>query len=86
VRTLSQELTEIPAKPGAEDLISPILLLLIYASTSEDRNASHAHVMGLVKIMQYCQPSKFAKLPLRLVFESSRSTLVSTAYTASEHG
>jgi hypothetical protein len=78
VRTLSQELTQIPARPGAEELISPILLLLMHASTSEDRNASTAHVMGLIRVMQYCQPSRFAKLPLRLVFESSRSTLVGT--------
>lgn len=78
VRMLSHELSAIPKRPGTEELISPILLLLMHASTSDDRNASYAHVMGLIKVMQYCQPARFSKMPLRLVFESSRSTLVGT--------
>jgi hypothetical protein len=33
--------------------------------------------MGLNKVIQACEPAKFAKMPLKLVFESARSTLVS---------
>lgn len=76
VKILSRELDLLPTKNGAEKLITPILLLLMYATSRADRQASYFHVVGLNKVMQYGQPTKFARMPYRLAFESARSTLV----------
>ena len=78
LRNLSAELDNLAGTPDPERLITPILLLLMYASTGGDRNASQFHVMGLIKVLRYCRPANLAGSPFRLAFESSRSTLVST--------
>ncbi|KAH7303808.1 hypothetical protein B0I35DRAFT_401919 [Stachybotrys elegans] len=69
-----REMTEQLKNPGA-DLIVPILLLMMNASNSGDRQAAQFHVGGLFRVIQACKPASFAKLPLLSAFESARSTL-----------
>jgi len=75
VTVLSEKLGDVPSRVKGPELITPILLLLMYASAKGDRQASYIHVVGLNKIMQCSQPADFAALPFRLAFESARSTL-----------
>ncbi|ORY15598.1 hypothetical protein BCR34DRAFT_477610 [Clohesyomyces aquaticus] len=65
-----------PRKSGVENLIVPIMVLLMHASYEEDKSASIAHVKGLLMLLQVCGPAKFQNLPLRSAFESARATLV----------
>lgn len=97
IRSLSEALNHV-ARPGSEDLIVSVLLLLMHAvslpvpphnldailtrgqSTAADRQAAMFHVIGLNKVIQSCEPARFARIPLRLAFESARSTLVGTGF------
>jgi len=65
--------------PGTESLIVPIMILLMHASSTLDRQASAFHVQGLLKLIRFCGPRRFTTDPLRQAFESCRATLITVA-------
>ncbi|KIX96742.1 uncharacterized protein Z520_07461 [Fonsecaea multimorphosa CBS 102226] len=75
VRALSTRLSNVGA-PGSENLIVPIMILLMHSSSTPDPQASAFHIQGLLKLIQICGPERFATGPLRFAFESCRATLV----------
>ncbi|KIW76152.1 hypothetical protein Z517_10898 [Fonsecaea pedrosoi CBS 271.37] len=75
VRALSSRLSNVGA-PGSENLIVPIMILLMHSSSTPDPQASAFHIQGLLNLIQICGPERFATGALRLAFESCRATLV----------
>ncbi|MCJ1379168.1 hypothetical protein MMC17_002268 [Xylographa soralifera] len=71
-----------PSRPGVEELIVPVMLLLIHTSSQADRHGSISHVKGLVQLLYVCGPQRFQREPLRHAFESCRSTLVTMGLIA----
>ncbi|KIW27499.1 hypothetical protein, variant [Cladophialophora immunda] len=78
VRALSSRLSNVGA-PGSENLIVPIMILLMHSSSTPDPQASAFHIQGLLKLIQICGPERFATGPLRFAFESCRATLVTVS-------
>ncbi|KEF60528.1 uncharacterized protein A1O9_02089 [Exophiala aquamarina CBS 119918] len=78
VRALSSRLSSVGA-PGSEELIIPIMILLMHSSTTPDPQAAAFHLQGLLKLIQICGPRKFAEGILRNAFESCRATLITVA-------
>ncbi|EXJ53397.1 uncharacterized protein A1O5_13386 [Cladophialophora psammophila CBS 110553] len=78
VRALSSRLSNVGA-PGSENLIVPIMILLMHSSSTPDAQASAFHIQGLLKLIQICGPERFAAGPLRFAFESCRATLVTVS-------
>ncbi|OAP61338.1 hypothetical protein AYL99_03541 [Fonsecaea erecta] len=78
VRALSTRLSNVGA-PGSENLIVPIMILLMHSSSTPDPQASAFHIQGLLKLIQICGPERFATGPLRFAFESCRATLVTVS-------
>ncbi|KAI8635194.1 hypothetical protein F5Y19DRAFT_469069 [Xylariaceae sp. FL1651] len=57
------------------DLLIPVLAMLMYASTSGDRNAAIFHMMALNRILTVSGPKAFQTQPYRNALEAARATL-----------
>ncbi|KAI8635469.1 hypothetical protein F5Y19DRAFT_482686 [Xylariaceae sp. FL1651] len=64
------------SKTQACELVVPILVLMMHASTLTDRAATSFHVQGLAKIIALCGPRFFQRQPLLNALEASKATLV----------
>lgn len=62
-------------KPGIENLIVPILIMLMHASYEEDQTAAVAHLKGLIMLLHIAGPTRFQKDPVKKAFESARAPL-----------
>ncbi|RVX69796.1 hypothetical protein B0A52_06441 [Exophiala mesophila] len=78
VRALSFRLSNVGA-PGSEDMIVPIMILLMHSSSIPDPQASAFHIQGLLKLVQICGPQRYTSPLLRSAFESCRATLTTVA-------
>ncbi|KAF2120760.1 hypothetical protein BDV96DRAFT_641417 [Lophiotrema nucula] len=71
-----------PRKPGIENLLIPVLILIMHASYEQDTTAAVAHLRGLIMLLQVAGPYKFQKEPLLSAFGSARASLTTSFLVA----
>ncbi|KIL84046.1 transcriptional regulatory protein moc3 [Fusarium avenaceum] len=70
------------AVQGGQDLLVPILVLLMHAASNADQTGAVFHLRALARLLHICGPEVFQKQPLLNAFEAARAALLS----ASLHG
>ncbi|KAI1771605.1 hypothetical protein F4818DRAFT_196352 [Hypoxylon cercidicola] len=73
---LWQELGEGKALAKGHELVVPILVLMMHASTLTDRAAARFHLKGVAKIIEVCGPKAFQRQPLLDALEAARATII----------
>ncbi|KAI5926465.1 hypothetical protein F4810DRAFT_725122 [Camillea tinctor] len=77
LRILVEELGKGPLMASkGQELLIPILLLMMLASIQKDRTAAVFHLKAVAKILRLCGPEEFQQQPLRNAFEAARCTLL----------
>ncbi|KAH6961972.1 hypothetical protein BKA56DRAFT_598155 [Ilyonectria sp. MPI-CAGE-AT-0026] len=61
---------------GAEDLLVPILVLLMHAASHADRTGAMFHLKGIARVLYLCGPEAFQHQPYLNAFEAARATLL----------
>ncbi|KAJ9137097.1 transcriptional regulatory protein moc3 [Pleurostoma richardsiae] len=63
-------------RKGKEDLVVPVLVMMMHASILADQGATASHMHGLARLLHACGPEAFQRQPLLDAFESARATLI----------
>ncbi|CAM1510073.1 Fc.00g004080.m01.CDS01 [Cosmosporella sp. VM-42] len=61
---------------GGQDLLVPILVLMMHAASHTDRTGAMFHLKGIARLLYICGPEAFQKQPYLNAFEAARATLL----------
>ncbi|KPM44513.1 hypothetical protein AK830_g2026 [Neonectria ditissima] len=61
---------------GAQELLVPILVLMMHAASHADRTGAMLHLKGIARLLHNCGPEAFQQQPHLNAFEAARATLL----------
>jgi hypothetical protein len=65
-----------PTASRSEELIVPIILLVIHDSSFKNFAGTASHMRGLMRLLMVCGPQRFREQPLRSAFETCRAMII----------
>ncbi|KAF7555111.1 hypothetical protein G7Z17_g2456 [Cylindrodendrum hubeiense] len=74
LKTLAADLGK--SMTSVQDLLVPILVLMMHAASHVDRIGAMFHLKGIARLLHLCGPEAFQRQPYLNAFEAARSTLL----------